>query len=893
MGSLTSKIKILKSLTLGVGATEYVSVQNYSAGALAQGDVVILDKDNSTATKIAVTTTTSADDKLVFGMIDETIARYDYGKCLVKGTTSKLKVNGTADIAVGDHLSTYSVAKIAAYATALKGGAFAIALEAYATNDSAGVIDAYLTGAVGRFDAAITSAAGIVTDMAANGTATANVIGVKTGFAPADHVHKIGTHDHSGDTKGGTVAMGVVGSMAANGTAAANAAGIGTAPAAIDHVHLIGTHTHSSATTGATIGPTAFAADAFTADATGRAPFIDGWLTGAKLANGALAADATGRAKIAAGFFGAADATSRALFADDFMDATFCLAKIDDNAIPSSAVNWSYGAVGNIVAIEADASSAAGTNANVARVDHAHGITCGAPADGSLAAANAEGAATSFSRSDHAHRAAVIDAVEFEFGTSYDAVIGWQTGDVDNHSLVIGLGASRALHIAEKADIALDFNVAADTNPSLYIHAATTPITEYVKIWTDETDAHLLVMGTAGLDIEIPTSQTLGIQVNDVDEYTFDATNFTVAAANNIKFLGDTGIVDSAGNEAVFITAVGSAINYLNVRNAVTANPIILECLGTADKGFEFHNDQNEQILILTCVATAINEITITNAAAGLAPSVAATGETNVGLNLTTKGTGMLEILLGGDEVLAFHDAAITLAAATDTAGHALYLQTEDGGVDGGAGTGRAGAALEVRTGDGSAAATAAAVGGAGGALTLVTGVGLTGNTTGNGGVGGAVALTAGAGGASGAGAGVGGTGGSITLTAGAGGGAGGGVAGAPGKVAIGAGVLYLKRQTIDMADAEVILTLVPGTPTGTLMTGNLLMVDANSLSLEVLRLPHEADCDGIFVVVQNTGGETITLSNDAAGALLTIATGEVAYATCDGTTWRGSVGVV
>ena len=44
---------------------------------------------------------------------------------------------------------------------------------------------------------------GSVGDMAANGTATANVLGASALAAPINHIHKLGTHDHSGATEGG------------------------------------------------------------------------------------------------------------------------------------------------------------------------------------------------------------------------------------------------------------------------------------------------------------------------------------------------------------------------------------------------------------------------------------------------------------------------------------------------------------------------------------------------------------------------------------------------------------------------------------------------------------------------------------------------------------------
>ncbi len=115
-------------------------MQNVSGGALLVGDVVIIASD---ASGMGITTTTSAGNNKVFGMVLGTIVNNGYGYVLVAGKTTKLKVNGTTDIAVGDWLSTYTVAGISGKASAGH-MAFAIALEAYTTNDSSGVIDALL-----------------------------------------------------------------------------------------------------------------------------------------------------------------------------------------------------------------------------------------------------------------------------------------------------------------------------------------------------------------------------------------------------------------------------------------------------------------------------------------------------------------------------------------------------------------------------------------------------------------------------------------------------------------------------------------------------------------------------------------------------------------------------
>lgn len=143
---MAQQVRVDRSLDFKSAAPIREYVQNKSGGALALGDVVVLDLTNSDfANKIvAVTTTTSQDNLDVYGMVDVGMADGDFGWVLREGATVSLKVDGTTDIAAGDELSTFTTVKIAAKATAGKGGAFATALEAYTTNDSNGVLDAIL-----------------------------------------------------------------------------------------------------------------------------------------------------------------------------------------------------------------------------------------------------------------------------------------------------------------------------------------------------------------------------------------------------------------------------------------------------------------------------------------------------------------------------------------------------------------------------------------------------------------------------------------------------------------------------------------------------------------------------------------------------------------------------
>ena len=156
---------------------------------------------------------------------------------------------------------------------------------------------------------------------------------------------------------------------------------------------------------------------------------------------------------------------------------------------------------------------------------------------------------------------------------------------------------------------------------------------------------------------------------------------------------------------------------------------------------------------------------TITASKAVIANSSGAVADAD----LLLESTNEINITIGGTSMMALDDAAISSnAAAGDAAGKPCFVETQDGGTDGGsASTGQAAGALSFKCGDGSAAVTSGAIGGAGGAVTLQAGAGAAGDTAGDGGVGGDVNITSGAGGADG-GSGTDGASGDIVLTVGA-----------------------------------------------------------------------------------------------------------------------------
>lgn len=249
--------------------------------------------------------------------------------------------------------------------------------------------------------------------------------------------------------------------------------------------------------------------------------------------------------------------------------------------------------------------------------------------------------------------------------------------------------------------------------------------------------------------------------------------------------------------------------------------------------------------------------------------------------------------ITGGDSSLG-----ITGQAASDGggAGGAVVLSGAAGDATTDATTGGAGGAASVVSGDGGANTGGATgeAGGAGGATAVTAGDGGATNSTGAhaGGAGGAVTITGGAGGNASAGSGDGGSGGDVTLSPGSGGTSSGGSSGANGEVKVsGTPLSFADAQTIDMDNSQVALTRVPGTPSGTEVTSNVLYVDANSGDTEDLLLPPEADCNGLTLVIVNTGGEDIIVKEDGdSTTICTISTNEIGLVTCDGTTWRGGI---
>jgi hypothetical protein len=113
--------------------------------------------------------------------------------------------------------------------------------------------------------------------------------------------------------------------------------------------------------------------------------------------------------------------------------------------------------------------------------------------------------------------------------------------------------------------------------------------------------------------------------------------NNGLAHAVTVKNTTGTGIAVPAGKTAFVFnngTNVVDAITYLT--SLQLGGDIIMPSAGAIDDP-----NGNELIKFPSTVASAVNEITVSNAATGSPPKVEATGgDTNIGLNLVSKGTG-------------------------------------------------------------------------------------------------------------------------------------------------------------------------------------------------------------------------------------------------------------
>lgn len=115
----------------------------------------------------------------------------------------------------------------------------------------------------------------------------------------------------------------------------------------------------------------------------------------------------------------------------------------------------------------------------------------------------------------------------------------WTVGDNDVPALAIVVDdASKLLHICEPGDADTNWALAAASHPTVCLHSATNPATEYVKIYHDATNAYIDGVGATSLSLLIAGTE----------EMSLSATALTVSTPLTVG-------VDDTGYDVIFFCA--------------------------------------------------------------------------------------------------------------------------------------------------------------------------------------------------------------------------------------------------------------------------------------------------------------------------------------------------
>lgn len=115
-----------------------------------------------------------------------------------------------------------------------------------------------------------------------------------------------------------------------------------------------------------------------------------------------------------------------------------------------------------------------------------------------------------------------------------------ETGDV-LEILLPGEGTSthsRQLHLLQAGDHGLDLNIAAQSNPTFYIHSVTTPITDYLALGGhDGTTASINVVGGTTLAFQVggTTSVTMTAGLMALDQGALDTAHFSLRSSDVVS----------------------------------------------------------------------------------------------------------------------------------------------------------------------------------------------------------------------------------------------------------------------------------------------------------------------------------------------------------------------
>ena len=152
-------------------------------------------------------------------------------------------------------------------------------------------------------------------------------------------------------------------------------------------------------------------------------------------------------------------------------------------------------------------------------------------------------------------------------------------------------------------------------------------------------------------------------------------------------FAGQTSIGGLVGSESLRVNSIASSVNRIQAEGAVTGSGPVFRVEGSdtnvsftiGSKGtgtLWFATNRNAGFtpqLAVVHTASAVNYVQATGGATGTGPTFSVAGsDTNINLNLTPKGTGVVNITAGG---LRFPDGSTQTAAGATTTGDGSVIQ--------------------------------------------------------------------------------------------------------------------------------------------------------------------------------------------------------------------------
>jgi hypothetical protein len=170
--------------------------------------------------------------------------------------------------------------------------------------------------------------------------------------------------------------------------------------------------------------------------------------------------------------------------------------------------------------------------------------------------------------------------------------------------------------------------------------------------------SYIVINGTTG-------SFTVQFKTVSGNGYTFGATE----KETRILISDGTDIVDAGFSSTAISAVVDDTTPQLGGDLDANGNNILI------DNGNSINDENDNEQIKFTTTASAVNEMTATNAATGNAPELSATGgDTNVDLNISPKGIG--RVVLGAGAIQQLAEKVTTEAtAATGTVNYDVITQ--------------------------------------------------------------------------------------------------------------------------------------------------------------------------------------------------------------------------